>query len=56
MSETTGSTTETKRPRSELAKLLTKLTSLKKRLAKCGELEDEIADVKQLIADALDSE
>jgi len=53
MSEMTGSTT--KRERSELGKLITKLNALKKRRAKVEDLDNEIADVKQAIADELDS-
>ena len=64
MSETTGSTTEKKKQRSELAKLTTKLQSLKKRRAhlllppreRIVAIDDEIADVKQRISDELDSE
>jgi len=64
MSQTTESTTETKKQRSELAKLTTKLQSLKKRRAqlllppkeRIAKLDDEIANVKQRISDELDSD
>ena len=61
MSETTGSTT--KKQRSELAKLVTKLASLKKRRegllqppqAKIEAIDDEIAEVRQLIHEETDN-
>ena len=68
MSQTTESTTSlhktgNKRERSELAKLVTKLASLKKRRegllqppqAKIEAIDDEIAEVKALIAEELEN-